>query len=368
MSVELAHLMVRVAAILLGDPNKKFSKKDEFRYGNKGSLAVDLKAGTFYDHENNVGGGVLDLIRRECPGEDPMAWLREQTLIDDNTVVATFDYQDENGKLLFQVCRTTAKRFYQRQPNGTGWINGIKGVRRVVYRLPELLAETGVVFIPEGEKHVDRLRAWGLRATCNPMGAGKWRPEFASILKDADVVILPDNDDAGRGHAENIAESLLGIAGRVRVLPLPDLKEKGDIIDWMQAGGTKEQFLDLVATAKDWAPPEKPRSACAGDRPLIEVVPGQLSAIADRGEATLISASVPFYQRSGELVRPVIVTVEASDDRKTVVAQLQQVDTTYMRDMLCRVADWARYDKRTKKWQQIDPPKGDGGHHPRASG
>jgi putative DNA primase/helicase len=45
-------------------------------------------------------------------------------------VVATYDYRDTNGKLLFQVCRTADKRFFQRRPDGKGgWLNGLGGIQ-----------------------------------------------------------------------------------------------------------------------------------------------------------------------------------------------------------------------------------------------
>jgi AAA domain len=257
MSTELPALMEAVARRLLGEPNKALSKKGELRYGNKGSLKVDVKRGTFYDHEKEEGGGVLDLVRRERPSDDPLEWLRSERLVDDSTVVATFDYRDEANKLLFQVCRTPAKAFYQRRPNGSGWINKIEGVRRVLYRLPELLAEKGMVFIPEGEKHVDALIRLGLRATCNSGGAGKWRPEYADFLRGRDVIVLPDNDEPGRKHAQTIAQSLHGVATRVRVLPLPDLGPKGDVINWLEAGGTREKLLELVEGTTNWRPPSQ---------------------------------------------------------------------------------------------------------------
>ena len=100
-------------------------------------------------------------------------------------MVATYDYTDERGALLYQTIRFDPKDFKQRRPDGKGgWIWNLKGVRLALYRLPELLkrkAET--VFICEGEKDVDRLAALGLLATCNPMGAGKWREEYAATLQ-----------------------------------------------------------------------------------------------------------------------------------------------------------------------------------------
>ncbi len=52
------------------------------------------------------------------------------------------------------------------------------------YRLPELAAADPrrSVFVVEGEKDADRLAALGAVATCNPGGAGKWRPEFGAHL------------------------------------------------------------------------------------------------------------------------------------------------------------------------------------------
>ncbi|MGZ8408133.1 MAG: hypothetical protein ACXWVJ_08920 [Caulobacteraceae bacterium] len=93
-------------------------------------------------------------------------------------IVATYDYHDEAGKLLFQACRTDPKDFFQRRPNGRGgWINNLDGVRRVPYRLPEMLArpEGAPVYVVEGEKDANRLTKLGLCATTTPAapaGAG----------------------------------------------------------------------------------------------------------------------------------------------------------------------------------------------------
>src|SRR5207249_9765675 len=93
-----------------------------------------------------------------------------------------------------------------------------------------------------------------LAAACNSSGAGKWSPAFADYLATADVILLPDNDDAGRTHANDIARSLVGKAARIRVLAVPGVKEKGDVSDWFAAGGTIEEFNKLVENAPDWQP------------------------------------------------------------------------------------------------------------------
>src|SRR5262249_13108401 len=97
-------------------------------------------------------------------------------------VVATYDYCDAQGALLFQTVRLEpgedghSKTFRQRRPHGQGgWVWNLQGVALVPYRLPELRAADPdrLVFVVEGEKDVETLRARGLIATTNPMGAGK---------------------------------------------------------------------------------------------------------------------------------------------------------------------------------------------------
>src|SRR5690606_13180233 len=148
------------------------------------------------------------------------------------------------GTLLYQACRMEPKDFRQRKPkDGGDWEWSLKNVRRVVYRLPELLVAdpTQPVFIPEGEKDVDRLRENGFVATCNVGGGGKWKREYSDAPAGRDVVILADNDEPGQKHAEQVAKSLQGKARSVRVVNLPGLPVKGDVSDWLNNGGTADE-------------------------------------------------------------------------------------------------------------------------------
>lgn len=178
-------------------------------------------------------------------------------------IVAAYDYADESGAILYQSVRMEPKRFFQRRPNPHGgWIRNLEGVRLVLYRLPELLAApaNARVYIAEGEKDVERLRSLGLVATCNPMGAGKWRDEFSRWLAGRHVVVLPDNDDAGHRHAETVAESVRQHAASVHVVNLPHLNEKGDPSDWFENGGTTAE-LDRLVKEAEGKPPPAPRIA-----------------------------------------------------------------------------------------------------------
>ncbi|MCH8952041.1 MAG: hypothetical protein IID49_07950, partial [Proteobacteria bacterium] len=80
MTTDLSRHMAAVATRLLGDPNIAMSSPKEWRYGNRGSLSVDLERGTWFDHEQNTGGGVLDLIHRETGQSNGAAfdWLRAE--------------------------------------------------------------------------------------------------------------------------------------------------------------------------------------------------------------------------------------------------------------------------------------------------
>jgi hypothetical protein len=142
------------------------------------------------------------------------------------------------------------KVFRQCRPDGRGGVIwNLDGVERVPYRLPNVLnAET--VYLPEGEKDANTLEAWGLVASCNPGGSGSthlyasWEDHF----RGRHIVILPDNDGPGRKHAAVVAAAL-GAAGSVRIVELPGLPAKGDVTDWRDAGGTFEQFRELVEAA-----------------------------------------------------------------------------------------------------------------------
>jgi hypothetical protein len=174
-------------------------------------------------------------------------------------LIATYDYADEVGGLLFQVVRYEPKGFRQRKPDGKGgWSWKLGDVRRVLYKLPELIKAIAAghpIFIVEGEKDVLNLAKIGVVATTNPGGAGKWRPEYSEHLR-GDVVLCPDNDDTGWEHVNHVGAQLAGVASRLRVLVLPSLPPKGDVSDWLQGGGTREQFDALVVQAPDWKPPQ----------------------------------------------------------------------------------------------------------------
>jgi DNA primase len=151
-------------------------------------------------------------------------------------------------------------------PRTSGFGRYVSAWAKGPFIAPELLAAAPSVsvFVCEGEKDANAVTRLGLVATTNPGGAGKWRIEYNEPLHGRVVVLLPDNDKAGREHAEDVTRSLQGIAATVKVVALPGLLEKGDVSDWLTAGGTRETLERLIADGQSKA---TGRSASAASRP-----------------------------------------------------------------------------------------------------
>ena len=166
-------------------------------------------------------------------------------------IVATYDYRDEDGVLLYQNVRLEPKSFRLRRPvPGDGWMWTTEGVRRVPYRLPDLAAavRTGcpAIFIVEGEKDADALWRVGLPATTNVGGAGKWGAPETEALRALpgrpEFVILPDHDLAGARHGAEVSFLLREARLGARVVELPGLPAKGDVSDWLGQGHTAAEL------------------------------------------------------------------------------------------------------------------------------
>ncbi len=169
--------------------------------------------------------------------------------------VAVYDYTDEDGNLLFQVCRTADKTFPQRAPDPSrrsGWRWKLGDTRRVPFHLPQLLAaarDRKTIWIAEGEKDVLALERHGCVATCNPGGAGKWQEEYDQYLAGAaEVRIVQDKDDAGRKHGLHVAEGLRRAGLRVQILEALAGK---DAADHLSAGHGLDMFSVVSSEPSD---------------------------------------------------------------------------------------------------------------------
>jgi 5S rRNA maturation endonuclease (ribonuclease M5) len=275
-----------------------------FHNDTKPSLSVNLNTGYFYCHGNGCRrqGSIFDFYMARH-GVDfttaKIALAREAGLTTEppKKIIKRYNYTDETRNLLFQVERYEPKDFRQRRPDGNGgWVYNLSEVRLVPYNLPGVI-KTQTIVIAEGEKDADILNRMGITATCNPMGAGKWKPEYNRFFEDTRVAILPDNDEAGREHAQSIAKNLQGIAESVKVVELTGLTEKGDISDWIAQGGTKEQLDKLIREAPEWTPDRSYLIRVAdilhGDN---EPIKWDVEDILPEGGVTLLSAPPSHYK------------------------------------------------------------------------
>ncbi len=185
---------------------------------------------------------------------------------------ATWDYLDEQGHKLYQVQRLdtgNGKKEFPTYPyNGEGNLvkkrGAMNGVRLVLYNLPRIL-KASTVWFPEGEKCADIITSLELGcATCNPGGAGKIpfqeaKHKILGPLKGKSVYILPDNDEPGRKHSEQLAKALHDRAKEVKIVNLPGLPEKGDLADYLEQYGRDHTVDTLIKLAKEsplWTPPK----------------------------------------------------------------------------------------------------------------
>lgn len=209
-------------------------------------------------------GKVLFTCHAGCPQSDLVTFFRKAGVLQGRApgafpesfrgqlITERYTYTDEAGKPLFYVCRTAGKEFPLHSPEGK-W--GRNGARLVLYNLQAVLKAESV-FVVEGEKDVDKLTRMQLVGTTSPGGAGKWRPEFSQHLKGRNVVIIPDNDEPGRKHAEQVTAGLHSVAESVKILELPNLPDHGDLSDWVKGRLPSDAAEDLCRLAEGAAPAE----------------------------------------------------------------------------------------------------------------
>lgn len=173
-------------------------------------------------------------------------------------IVEIYNYNDLQSNLVHQTVRLIPKRFLQRRPNGDGdWVWNLRGIEPLLYRLPEI-AKANTIVICEGERDCNNVvKFFVMESTTNPMGAGKWKTHYRKYFKGKSVWIIPDNDIDSKGlhHAQDVANNLNGIAKTVKIVDLPkELSGRNvkDISDYIEAGGTKELFLELVEKTKEY--------------------------------------------------------------------------------------------------------------------
>lgn len=167
-------------------------------------------------------------------------------------LVAKYDYTNEVGVVLYRKLRFEPKHFgWERvYPDGRTE-NSLGDVRRVPYRAMELnkSSEGDLVWIVEGEKDVDNLRAAGAAYVTS---SKDWQPDWAeSFFIKRRVVIIRDNDKPGEKIAAAVTKALGSAPASVITIVLPGVVEGGDVSDWLRGGGTLTALLRLTMNRVD---------------------------------------------------------------------------------------------------------------------
>jgi 5S rRNA maturation endonuclease (ribonuclease M5) len=272
---------------------------------NTASASFNLDKQVWYCHACGIGGDLYEMEKHLCP-DDPFPVIKERVIAICKgqarpeavkvsfatkdlkekkyrpvTNDVTYFYNaiiDEKEKHKYAITRyhyddnPTEKTFrvWYAKDGKQVW-GAPKDFPLIPYRLPELQTAQ-IVFIVEGEKCVDIFRKAiindAITATCNPFGAGKWEDSYSKHLQDKVVVILPDNDEPGRKHAEQVAASAHQYAKLVKIGHVPLEAEGSDIADLIesiagkQAEYTAEQkqavldaVMGILKKSKPWEPP-----------------------------------------------------------------------------------------------------------------
>lgn len=163
---------------------------------------------------SNLGESINPTVQRSRDG-GMVYFAKSQGHIHD-----IYPYIDEHGEVLYENVRYYPKGFRQRRTDKFGNpIYNLEGVRRVPYRLPELIAakeQQSDVFLCEGEKDADALRELGFTAT----SFKNWREDFNQYIQGLHVIVCQDHDQPGVTMATEAAKILLRSASSVKILDM----------------------------------------------------------------------------------------------------------------------------------------------------
>lgn len=242
--------------------------KCPFHDDRTASLSANLAHGAWKCHGGCGEGGLVDfeMKKSDCDRETAKANIARIVGVDvfhssDQQPIAVYEYRDAQGAVVFEKLRYEGKKFMQRRRTEGGYVWKLDGVKKPLYRLPEVLTANELI-VCEGEKDTDKLTGAiaalnlnGARVavTCNFGGAGQWDDEYNAFFAGKKVIVLPDNDEVGQQHAERIAAALYPLAAGVKVVKLSGLERHGDVSDYLAAHPVGD-LLDEAIKAPAWSP------------------------------------------------------------------------------------------------------------------
>ena len=179
--------------------------------------------------------------------------------------------------------------------------------------------------------------------------------------------LLEASREPGKWH-NSIRDAIATMIGR----GWSDLQIRLACATYCKDGADDTDLDDLIDRArKKWnkhdpeigisTDPREGGERSANEAPVAQRLPTikfnpRISLLTTETQQMLIDAKVPFYQRGGELVRPIIRTVKAAHGQPTETAQLKPITSVYMRDTMCRHAHWLRFNVKSGEWVPAKAP------------
>lgn len=259
----------------------------KYKYPGERTASIQLytDAQSFNDFGRNVGGDIFDLMihvrgytLKEAIAELKSAFNIKDSPIGENTVkeawiaylerkfnakyIEHYDYflTDQSGKAVYAYTKvrlqdkTGKKKLIYGRFNGDRFILGLQGKKAkdipAIYgssirTIQEAIEHQKTIFYVEGEKDTNTLMRKGYTVfTCG--GSGDWKKSVSEIVRQANVIILADNDEPGEQLAYQIMQDLQLISNSVSIIkPMPNV-DKADITDYFEEGHSVEEFEDLI--------------------------------------------------------------------------------------------------------------------------
>lgn len=244
-----------------------------FREDKNPSLQIDKDHS--FDHGTKEKLDIIDLYERKfgVNRETAIKNLSKRAGLDrkpskKGKIVATYDYTDENGELLYQKVRYEPKSFSQRRPDPDQpgrWITKevFKNIGHVPYHLTELINSdtNSPIIITEGEKDADTAHKLDFLGTTlgSKADASKYfsDPKIQKYFMGRIVWLIADKDIPnknekpenkrkirGGGYKEfrKVAQALAPICKEIRLFVLPGKNIK-DLTDFVSIHGDQSKQL-----------------------------------------------------------------------------------------------------------------------------
>lgn len=238
------------------------------------------------------------------PGTAAHGWLA----IGGERVDGGWRYPERNA----QGERVAALTRWDAPANGQPRYTAAKGGKRgLIFPADGLPAYAGTslrdpILVAEGASDTACLHTFAFTAVGAPM-AGRGGDELARLLRDRHVVLIGDNDTAGRKSVESLAAALVGVCASVRFAFPPDGHK--DVRSWVADGGAGDaDIARLIEEAQTYTPP----APATPERPPVpEFVPFPTDAL-PKAAADLVRAGADSLQVDPGMLGPLALAAMAS--------------------------------------------------------